>query len=127
MERAGYVDDFRLAQQFIVARAERLGHGRSRLLGDLERRGVSPEESARAWQLLVDSGELTPGEQLRRAVRRRMRGRERLDARAYARVYNALLREGYDTLDIRRELEPYRAADPFHTTGEPDETHDDFP
>jgi regulatory protein len=127
VESDGYLDDAALALHFIGARANRLGHGPARLIGDLLRRGVSPEVAERAWQIAVEQGEVDPADLLRRAVVRRLKGRAKLDSRAVARVYNALLRAGYDGLEVQRELEGYRAAvDPF-TSNLDDGTTDDLP
>lgn len=105
----GYISDYRLALEYIVRRAERLGHGRRRLLGDLARRGVAEDVLERAWQAADEGGELDHERALERRVRKRLRGRERLDPRAWARVYNALLREGFEEPAVRGRLERHRA------------------
>ena len=126
LEDSGYLNDVDLARHYITVRAARLGHGRERLFAELEQRGVPRGEIARAWQEAVESGEIEPREQLRAAVRRRVRELASLDSRGYARVYNALLRAGFDAEEIRCELDPYRAGDPFDTPHH-DETHHDLP
>jgi len=126
LETSGYVNDAELARHYISTRATRLGHGRERLIAELERRGVSRVLAEQAWNKALESGEVAPLEQLRGAIQRRIQGRHRLDSNGFARVYNALLRAGYVAEEIRRELEPYHAGDPFDTQLD-DETHDDFP
>ena len=126
LEASGYVNDAELARHYIRTRAARLGHGRERLIAELERRGVSRVLAEQAWNEALESGEVAPLEQLRGAIQRRIQGRRRLDSNGFARVYNALLRAGYDAGEIRRELEPYHTGDPFDTQHY-DETHDDFP
>ena len=125
LDSSGYLNDTELARDYITKRAARLHHGRERLLADLERRGVTRAEAERAWNEAVESGDLDPAEPLRAAIRRRVRERGSLDSKAYARVYNALLRAGFEAEETHRELEPYRAGDPFDTFHD-DETNDDF-
>jgi len=126
VEASGYLNDEKLAQHFITARADRLLHGPQRLLADLERRGVSRALAERALRKAVESGDVAPLALLRRAIRRRLAGREQLDSAGYARMYNALLRAGYGGTDVRRELEPYRSAvDPFSSRLD-NGMHDDF-
>ena len=97
----GWLDDARLAREL----AARSGAGRERVLADLERRGVPRATAAAAWSDLVDEGAIAPHERLRREVERRVRGP--LDRRGAARVYNALLRAGFDPEAIRAALEPH--------------------
>jgi regulatory protein len=100
LRRWGLLDDRRLAEHFILARAERLGHGPGRLLADLQRRGVAGDVAREVLEELCRRGDLDPDALLRRAIRRRGAG----DERAKARMYNALLRAGFDETSIRREL-----------------------
>ncbi|HKQ59697.1 MAG TPA: hypothetical protein VJS92_00350, partial [Candidatus Polarisedimenticolaceae bacterium] len=55
----------------------------------------------------VAQGELAEDQPLRQAVGRRLAAGG-LDRRAYRRVYNALLRAGFEAERIRAELEPHR-------------------
>jgi len=105
----GHVDDGALALEFILLRSARLGHGRRRLLSDLERRGVDRAEAARAWQRAVEMEGLDPEEPLHKRVRVELeRCGGRLDLRAYRRVYNSLLRAGFDAEAATRTLSPHR-------------------
>jgi SOS response regulatory protein OraA/RecX len=69
----GYLDDRRLALEFIVTRAERLGHGPTKLVEDLCRRGVGREVAEAALRLAVERGDVSTTEVLRRRMRIRPR------------------------------------------------------
>ena len=128
LRQAGYLDDQRLAMDFIVTRAERLGHGPERLVADLLRRGVRAEVARSAMHLAVERGDIAPRELLRARIRSGLGdGPPHLPPRAYARMYNALRRAGFDEESIGRELEPYRAV--LESPGEltADERNDDLP
>jgi regulatory protein len=106
----GVLDDFRLASHYFLTRSERLGHGRGRLLAELERRGIDPEVAGRAWDALVETGDLDPMARLaREAERRAAAAGGALDRKRYARVYNALLRAGFDPGAVAAALERFRA------------------
>jgi regulatory protein len=109
LEREGWIDDLGLARHYITVRSERLGHGRERLLRELVERGVDRETAERAWNELLEERQVEPGRILTsQAASRLEREGGRLDRRAYRRVYNSLLRAGFDPNDIRTELKPYR-------------------
>jgi SOS response regulatory protein OraA/RecX len=105
----GWLDDHALAVHYIVVRAERLGHGRDRLLNELVERGVAAATAAGAWSEALEQGRLEPSRMLARQVDVRLR-REggRLGPHAYRRVYNSLLRAGFDAASVSAQLEPYR-------------------
>ncbi len=128
LRQAGYLDDPRLALDFIVTRAERLGHGPEKLLADLLRRGIRAEVARSAMHLAIEQGDVVPRELLRARIRSRLGdGLQHLQPRAYARMYNALRRAGFDEESIGRELEPYRTV--LESPGEltADERNDDLP
>jgi regulatory protein len=107
---SGVLDDSRLASHYLLTRSERLGHGRERLLRDLLSRGVDPEVAESAWVAVVGTGDLDPGAQLAREAERRVAAQGGvLDRKRYARVYNALLRAGFDPGAVAAALERYRA------------------
>ncbi len=109
---AGYVDDQRLALHFISTRSCRLGHGPGRLIQQLTARGLAPEQASRAWRTAVEQGDVHPLELLRGEIRRRLVDEGRIvDRRHYGRVYNALLRAGYEADQIERELRAFPGAD----------------
>ncbi len=103
----GYLSDEQLALDYIVARAERLGHGRLRLLRDLQTRGVDERLAEAAWRRAVEQGDVDSDALLGRAIARRV-GTGALDRRAYVRVYNALLRAGFEPDALRSGLAPHR-------------------
>jgi SOS response regulatory protein OraA/RecX len=106
--REGWIDDHELALHYIVVRAERLGHGRERLCRELVGRGVPAEIVERAWSEALQQGRLEPERLLARQASLRVeREGGRLDLRAYRRVYNSLLRAGFEAPSIRTQLEPY--------------------
>ena len=123
LEAIGYVDDLVLALDYIVTRANRLGHSRRKLLRDLERRGVDREVARSAWNRALDQGDVRPEALLRRRVAKELeRSGGTLDPKAYRRVYNALLRAGFDAASIVGELSPHRSDHPASR----DEHDDDF-
>jgi SOS response regulatory protein OraA/RecX len=114
----GHLDDGKLALHYILARAERLGHGRERLLRELGQRGVAGDVARAAWRQATEDHALEPGELLSRQVRRRVEAcGGSLDRRDYRRVYNALFRAGHDADRIAAALAPYRA---FSDSGDDD-------
>lgn len=123
LSERGLLDDAVLAREFIATRSARLGHGRLRLLADLVRRGVAREVAEAAWAAAVRSGEVDPLDAARRAAGRAvLRAGGRLDRRSYARVYNALLRRGFDAETVEAALAGHRAA-----AGPRDEGSNDVP
>jgi regulatory protein len=107
----GWIDDAKLAYDFIVARTARLGRGRDRLVAELEARGVERATALAAWRRAAEAGDLDEDGALQRAVRRRIAaGGGLADERRYARVYNALLRDGFDKDAVEAALEPHRAV-----------------
>jgi len=107
---SGVLDDAKLASHYLLTRTERLGHGRERLVGDLVRRGVEAGVAERVWNEIVGAGDLDPKALLaREAARRAAAEGGALDRRGYARVYNALLRAGFEPGDVEAALERYRA------------------
>jgi regulatory protein len=120
LQEAGVLNDAGLALHYILTRTERLGHGRERLLRELEERGVDAAIAASAWRLAEERYGVDSAALLARQVARRTADLDgRLDRRAYRRVYNALLRAGFEAHSVRRELEPYRAFN--HTAEEFDD------
>jgi len=116
----GFLDDAGLARHYIAVRAERRGHGRNRLVRELEGRGVPGEVASAAWERVVSDGEVDPAALLRREVERKI-GRQAgpLEGPSYRRVYNALLRAGFDASEIVSELRPHRAVDGVGHSADP--------
>lgn len=108
---SGYVDDRSLSEQWIETRGARKGLGRARLLGELVGRGVARNVAEEAWKRVVADGGIDPDAVLRRAVERKVSAAGgRLDGRRYGRVYNALLRAGFDASAVRAALTPHRPS-----------------
>lgn len=109
LREQGTLDDSGLAVHYILARSARLGHGPRRLLRELEARGVAADVARAAWRAALDQHGLDPQRLLERAIAARLRGiRGRVDERAYRRVYNALLRAGFEAHEVRSGLERRR-------------------
>jgi regulatory protein len=127
LRELGYLDDRRLALDFIVTRAERLGHGPARLVDGLCRRGVAREDAEAALRLAVERGDLSVRDVLRRRLARQLRQlRQPRGRRDYARMYNALRRAGFDEEAIRQEIDAI-SEPALHDEPTADETTDDFP
>jgi regulatory protein len=102
------IDDAALARQWIESQARAKGRGRARALATLSARGVDEELAAAAWSSAVSDEAIDEGEVLARAVRKRLglppgsadRGR-------LARVYNALLSEGFGEEQVEAALAPF--------------------
>jgi regulatory protein len=108
---SGYLDDGALSERWIETRAARKGRGRSRLVSELVRRGVARDVAEEAWNRAVDDGGVDPEAVLARAVEKKVAAvGGRLDDRRYARVYNALLRAGFDASAVRAALTPHRPS-----------------
>jgi len=108
LRRVGHVDDRRLALHYVQTRSARLGHGPRRLIGALVRRGVDEACARAAWDAAVRDGDVDPVELIRRQLRRRVGPTGQLDRAGYRRVYNALLRAGFTTEEVREELASLR-------------------
>ena len=102
----GYLDDRAIAADYIRARSERLGHGPRRLLDDLCRRGVDRDLAEAALHEVVEQGDVATDELLLRQIRKRVGTATSIDSRGFRRVYNALLRAGFEDDAIRRHLQP---------------------
>ncbi len=105
----GSLNDLALSSHYMAARMERLGHGPGRLVRELVRRGVNPPVVQEALEAGLAQGDLDPDAVLQREVRRRVAG-QAVTPREYRRVYNAMLRAGFEPLSIRRTLDRYRRA-----------------
>ena len=114
----GSLDDLALASHYMAARMDRLGHGPDRLERDLVRRGVSAPVVKEALIKGLADGDLNPEAVLQREIGRRLAGGS-VTPREYRRVYNAMLRAGFEPYAIRRALDRYRR--------DPDYTEFDYP
>ena len=114
----GSLNDQALASHYMAARMERLGHGPNRLIRELIRRGVEETVAQDALRTGLDAGDLDPERVLERELGRRIR-EETVTPREYRRVYNAMLRAGFESFAIRRALDRYRR--------DPGSTESDYP
>jgi regulatory protein len=104
----GVVDDAALARHWIASQAAPRGRGRDRAVATLAARGVDEAVAASAWSAAVAEDDLDPAELLSRAIRRRLGApAAELPRPRLARVYNALLSEGFASDAIESALAPY--------------------
>jgi SOS response regulatory protein OraA/RecX len=102
------IDDRQLARHWIGSQAAPRGRGKQRAVAELLERGVPEEVALAAWSDAVEEGAIDEGAMLSRAIRRRLgppsspAGMGRL-----ARVYNALLHEGFGREQVEAALLPY--------------------
>ena len=101
--RQGHIDDRRLALHYLLSRSARLGHGPGRLLRELEERGISAATVGDAWDEAVRDHGLDPQRLLDRALDKRLPA-SGIDRRLARRVYNALLRAGFEAHAVRQAL-----------------------
>ncbi len=102
------IDDRALARHWIASQAGPRGRGKQRALAELVARGVPAEVASSAWSLAVEEGEIDEGAILSRAVRRRLGAPPaRAGMGRLARVYNALLHEGFGREQVEAALLPY--------------------
>jgi regulatory protein len=105
---ASLIDDRALARNWIGSQAAARGRGRARCLAELAARGVPESVAASAWSEAAEDGAIDEAALLERAVRRRLGGSDvRLGPGRLARVYNALLAEGFEQEQLEAALAPY--------------------
>ena len=122
----GALDDAALARHWVEVRSVRRGHGRERLTRDLEARGIDPETVRRAFEEAIESTGIDLAEVLRREARKRVHALgTRRDRRAYARVYNALLRAGFEPGSIHHALTTHFSGSGENQDDAPDGTGTD--
>jgi regulatory protein len=108
LEEEAAIDDDALARHWIGTQALARGRGRDRALAELQARGVDPEVASSAWSAAVDDGAVDDALLLARAVRRRLGPAPgRAERGRLARVYNALLSEGFAREQVASALAPY--------------------
>ena len=108
LEGNGSVNDAALARHLIETRAASAGRGPERTIAELVARGVDEAVAANAWREAHGSGAIDDDALLARAVRRRLGPPPgRADRGRLARVYNALLSEGFEREAIASALAAY--------------------
>jgi len=105
---ASAIDDCALARHWIESQAARRGRGRARAVAELRARGVDEAVAVTAWSEAMEDGAIDGDAVLLRAVRRRLGATPRPAPRErLARVYNALLHEGFEDKEVEAALAPY--------------------
>jgi len=102
------IDDAALARNWIASSAASRGRGRARAVAELALRGVDEEVASSAWTAAIDDDAIDEDTLLTRAVRRRLGTAPKATSRGrLARVYNALLFEGFTPEHVEAALAPY--------------------
>jgi regulatory protein len=118
LRRVGYLDDLRVALSVILSGVG-AGRGAARIDRQLLERGVRRADIDRAWDEARADHALDEAKLLERGLARRLtREMIPLDRRAFRRVYNAMLRAGFDADEVASALEPHLESEP--PTGEAD-------
>lgn len=100
------LDDAALARSVIATRGAH--RGRERVLEELRRRGIDEDVSVEALRDAEQAGSRDDATALARAVRRRLgTAPQDVDRGRLARVYNALLSEGFEPAPLASALRPY--------------------
>jgi regulatory protein len=111
----GYLDDVQYATHLARDHAERKRHGRRRVAQELRARGLSMHIVELALKEVFS--QVDEGAVLRRAVETRVRNTPgKWDTRKKKKLYDQLVRDGFNTDAILRELRRHRIS----VTGEAD-------
>jgi regulatory protein len=103
LKEHNYLDDARYAVQFARQRSENRRQGRHRIARELRARGVPDRHIEAALDEVLR--DVDAGAQVRKRIERKLRNLHGpLDARKLASLYSTLLRAGFDSDTIRREL-----------------------
>lgn len=103
LKREGLIDDSRYAKQFARQRAQIRRQGRFRIARDLRARGVADRHIEEA--LAVGSSTAEEALQVRKRIERKLKLlRGEMDDRKLASLYRSLLRAGFPSDIIRREI-----------------------
>lgn len=99
----GYLDDIKYSVQLARTRAQGKKQGRRRVALELKSRGIAPETAERALQEVFSA--LDEDELLRKALEARLKGVSgSWTQKKVKRIYNQLVRAGFDTEPILREF-----------------------
>jgi regulatory protein len=111
---AGYLDDRRVALETILSQSRR-GHGPLRVDAKLRSRGIRDKVIGEAWREAAEDYGVDPHRLLAEQLQRRLPDdASECDRAMLSRVYNALLRAGFDESEVRSVLAP-RLPDPDAT------------
>jgi regulatory protein len=103
LKALGYLDDRRFAAQFASYRSRVKHYGKFRVTRELRAKGLSDDDVEAAVAEIF--GEQDEAEAARERIQRRLRNISRpYSEKAIRRVYQALLRAGYSSDIIAREL-----------------------
>jgi regulatory protein len=115
LKENGQLDDARFAKRFARQRSQGRKQGKFRIARELRGRGISDRDIQAALE--DSSDELAERDSLRLRIDRKLKltgGRhpgEKIDDRKIASLYRSLLRAGFPSDDIRRELKAVAAED----------------
>ena len=115
LKESGQLDDSRYAKQFVRQRTEIRRQGKFRIARDLRARGIPDThvEAAIADAANPETESATIRTRLQRKLRLLSSGKKgtELDAKKIASLYGSLLRAGFSSDAIRRELKSLTAED----------------
>jgi len=102
------IDDGALARHWIESQAAARGRGVARAVAELVARGVDETVAASAWSSAVADEAIDQRQLLARAVRKRLGAPPGTAEKGrLARVYNALLSEGFGEEQVEAALAPF--------------------
>ena len=106
---SGALDDRRVARAYARTAATIKGRGRLRVLRELIQMGIHNEVAGEALGEVF--GELDERSLIEQALRKKLRGRTRLnDQHEYARLYQYLMRQGFSPAAVVAALRRYRGG-----------------
>ena len=109
---SGALDDARVARAFARTAASVKRRGRLRVMRELLQMGIRSDVAAEALGEVY--GELDERTLIDDALRRKLRGRTRLDGQPeYARVYQFLMRQGFSPAGVTAALRRLRGGRPL--------------
>jgi regulatory protein len=118
LKENGMIDDARYAKQFARQRTENRKQGKFRVARDLRARGVPDRHIEAALEEAAKGTD--EGAIVRQRIERKLRSyRGEIDERKMASIYRSLLRAGFPTDIIRRELHSLTRGDVPETDGDP--------
>ncbi len=115
LKQNGYIDDARYAKQFARQRTEQRKQGKYRVARDLRARGVPDRHIEAALEEAARNTD--EGAVVRQRIERKLRSyrgpdsRKKIDDRKLASLYRSLLRAGFSSDVIRRELKSITRED----------------
>jgi regulatory protein len=110
LKQHGYIDDARYAKQFARQRTEGRKQGKFRVARDLRARGVPDRHIEAALEEAAQNTD--EAAVVRQRIERKLRSfRGEIDERKFASLYRSLLRSGFSSDVIRRELKSLTTED----------------